>query len=528
MTRPSSAPRKGEGSSTAIGSKDLLGVPKHLDITSRVTQTDGTARAKYEHYHLYYGMLQRKKPVAIKRLRSSLRDNEPLQNALSGELKRWCRLQHRNILRILGATVDERGFPAFITEWVGHGSVLDYVKKNKQADVFNVVRKLLNLLTNSIYGLQVKGIAEGLAYLHKENVVHADLRSDNILVTDAGVPLVTDFGITRLLVVTHTIQDIKELMRRVRWMAIELVKPRSQSTDNTNPSTNVAEQTKESDVWAFGMVVYELLTKSHPFAGIPDIQVLIIVVGGGLPNPPRDIKNRPPIDQSLWELCKRCWNKEPSLRPTMSSIVAELKKKSFQKAGLCSENLDDAGSSGSPVRARAKSLPSRIAALKNSPLETVPPVPPLRAASNASSGPITQSRSPHVGSSVEVITDRPPSPLRGGRRTSLSDVERLRRNSSPSANLPRSRPSRSPSNVKPRRVSTVGQESTPPVPLTSKPSPVSISSDAQTHNTSHNRPILKSDHPPVSYRQPPARPSGEDDGSHYSGGSGGGCGCIIC
>ncbi|TDL15450.1 kinase-like protein [Rickenella mellea] len=313
MTYPSSAARKGRGSTSAIGTNDLLAVPKQLDLTSRVTQTEEIARAKCEQYHLYYGTLQPRKQVAIKRLRSSLNDNEPLRKALPRELKLWSRLRNRNILPILGSTVDERGFPAIITEWMGNGSALDYVKKNHQADVFNMV----------------KGIAEGLAYLHKENVVHADLRSDNVLISNAGVPLVTDFGLARLLVVTHTIRDVKELMRSVRWMAIELVNPKSNSKDDTSPSTNIVEQTRESDVWAFGMVIYELLSKSYPFAGLPDIQVLIKIAGGGSPNPPKDIRSRPPTDQSLWDLCKRCWHKEPASRPTMSSIVADLKKKSF-------------------------------------------------------------------------------------------------------------------------------------------------------------------------------------------------------
>ncbi|TDL15424.1 kinase-like protein, partial [Rickenella mellea] len=126
------------------------------------------------------------------------------------------------------------------------GTILNYINANKQADILYLVR----------------GIACGLAYLHQSEVVHADLKSDNILISPEGDPLLTDFGISRTLVVTHILTGLSNLMGSVRWMATELLNPNGRSLDDSDAEDRTlmtefaVAQTKETDIWAFGMVVY--------------------------------------------------------------------------------------------------------------------------------------------------------------------------------------------------------------------------------------------------------------------------------
>ncbi|TDL15887.1 kinase-like protein [Rickenella mellea] len=164
--------------------------------------------------------------------------------AFSDAIKDWSRLNHRNIVSFLGYTLTEEGFPSLITPWVCNLSVIEYVKANGEADTVHMV----------------KGVADGLAYLHEQRIIHGDLRSDNVLVSD-GKPLLTDFGMSRLLRTMQALRDIRDCMKNIRWMAVELVNPFSNhSTDEMNESgwsdSVTVERTMQTDVWAFGMVAY--------------------------------------------------------------------------------------------------------------------------------------------------------------------------------------------------------------------------------------------------------------------------------
>jgi len=120
--------------------------------------------------------------------------------------------------------------------------------------------------------MKAKGIAAGLLYLHDNDVIHADLKSDNILISDCGEPLLADFGISRIITssAASSMSDVKGSMR---WMATELL---LLCPDET------IKHTKQSDVWAYGMVLYELLTGDVPFAHLKnDCQVFSFALSRG-------------------------------------------------------------------------------------------------------------------------------------------------------------------------------------------------------------------------------------------------------
>ncbi|EJD08175.1 kinase-like protein, partial [Fomitiporia mediterranea MF3/22] len=137
-----------------------------------------------------------------------------------------------------------------VSPWMDNGDLSQYMIKHPQLDVIAMLA----------------GTARGLVYLHKHDIVHLDIKAANILVSLSGEPLICDFGISRMLDKTnaaHVISD-DEMEGTVRYMAPEIFYGASHG--------------KASDVWAFGMLVLELLSRKQPFNHLSsDIQVILAI-----------------------------------------------------------------------------------------------------------------------------------------------------------------------------------------------------------------------------------------------------------
>ncbi|KAI5120172.1 hypothetical protein M0805_008439 [Coniferiporia weirii] len=227
------------------------------------------------------------------------------QRITANEIYIWSGLVHPNILRFLGFIVDEYGFPLLVSEWMINGLVSEYAKGHPECDA-------LHLIT---------GISEGLAYLHEMDVVHGDIKSDNVLVDPSGNAVICDFGNSRSINATEVVLGENTASTNgaggsTRWTAYELI---------ANPE-KYEKHSKQSDVWAFGMVVYELLTKERPYAHIAiDAQVVFIVLEGQLPPPPTPVETWPKRYQEAWAICESCWVFDPEQRITMIDVVKRLK-----------------------------------------------------------------------------------------------------------------------------------------------------------------------------------------------------------
>ncbi|TDL13941.1 kinase-like protein, partial [Rickenella mellea] len=246
-------------------------------------------------------LLSNGKLVAIREVRAHIFPEAELKKSIALELRIWSDLDHPNILPLLGFSMEFGPHPTFVTEWMSNGTVLDYVKANPEA---------------SILQLSI-GIAAGLRYLHKREIVHADVKSSNVLVSPTGVPLLIDFGLSRLV-----IMSTREAGGTFRWMAYELCGgiPPEHWRDSIR---TVA--TKETDVWAYGMTVLELLTKAYPYSHLKtDFQVFSAIGKGSLPQKPSNLKGSE--ENALWQyICCPCWSRTASRRPTMSELLEDLR-----------------------------------------------------------------------------------------------------------------------------------------------------------------------------------------------------------
>lgn len=99
------------------------------------------------------------------------------------EVNIWHRLDHLRVVPLRGYSLDSDGTPCLVSPWFENGDVLTYLKKHPFADRRRLVRQ----------------VAEGLIYLHSQDVVHGDLKGGNVLVDTSGDAALCDFGLARLL-----------------------------------------------------------------------------------------------------------------------------------------------------------------------------------------------------------------------------------------------------------------------------------------------------------------------------------------
>jgi predicted Ser/Thr protein kinase len=202
---------------------------------------------------------------------------------------------HPNVVRMYGVSIDGTQ-PIIVMEYCGGGS-LDKIlyDTNEKISMEQKIR-------------WVHEIAKGMYHLHKYNIVHRDLAARNILLShpdpnDAHAKI-SDFGMSRLLqqnMVGKTLNPIGP----IRWMSPESIGQQVYS--------------KKSDVWMFGVLVYEIIAQREPHTTMEPKQILILIRDEGLaPTIPSD------CPQKLRELMQMCWKKQPEQRPNFEMICEML------------------------------------------------------------------------------------------------------------------------------------------------------------------------------------------------------------
>ncbi|KAH8114408.1 kinase-like domain-containing protein [Phellopilus nigrolimitatus] len=291
---------------------EILAEHACLDLTGKILQESSHPNGLGGFCDVFRGLsLAHGVTVAIKRFRVHIRHDEMFAKSLARELRIWSGLHHPNVLPLLGFTIDDGVYPALISSWMTNGTVIQYLKENPTSSKLSMV----------------KGIALGLCYLHTMGVIHSDMKSDNVLVSKSGTPLLADFGVSRIIIESKSIETKSSLKGSVRWMAIELLSPDLDYDAKRKTPEHRRVLSEQADVWAFGMTVYEILTMLRPYHHLSsDYQVIFAIIRGQLPVLPGSfVSGSATVDETiLWDLCRNCWKRSPEMRPSMNDVNREL------------------------------------------------------------------------------------------------------------------------------------------------------------------------------------------------------------
>lgn len=241
--------------------------------------------------------------VAIKRIKASCFSAQPSEQErlISDFWKEACtlaQLHHPNVVAFYGVVPDGPGGTlATVTEYMVNGSLKQVLhKKDRTIDR----RKRLLIAMDAAFGME---------YLHSKNIVHFDLKCENLLVNmrDAHRPIckVGDFGLSK---VKHQTLVSGGVRGTLPWMAPELLRG------------NNSMVTEKIDVYSFGVVMWELLTGEEPYANMHCGAIIGGIVNNSL---------RPPIpcwcDPGWRTLMEKCWSAEPADRPAFTEVARELR-----------------------------------------------------------------------------------------------------------------------------------------------------------------------------------------------------------
>jgi GAF domain-containing protein len=228
--------------------------------------------------------------VAVKKLHVKSIKAEQVE-AFCQEASLMCQLQHPNIVGFVGAVTDPASL-CIITEYCNRGSLADLLLNHAVPMTFQQKMQF------------AYDAAEGMKYLHASNpvILHRDLKSDNLLVTEDWRIKVGDFGLTRFMSAKKAMTQVGTPM----WMAPEIIMGK--------------KYTEKADVYAFGIILWELLTRLEPYEDKEPMQIVVQVVNEGLrPMMTREFDHSP-----LAPLIRDCWAANPDERPSFEIIAERL------------------------------------------------------------------------------------------------------------------------------------------------------------------------------------------------------------
>jgi serine/threonine protein kinase len=257
--------------------------------------------------------------VAVKQLVDDVGEDDSA--TFMKEIAILSRLDHPAVVGFVGASIS--GALALVMEYCSAGNLKMFLQQHKPSWKYKC--KL------------ARQAAEGIAYLHAQSppIVHRDLKCQNILVNDEGKAKVSDFGLSKTI--SRTIGNASR-MGTLNWLAPEVLR------GDVHHSTAV-------DVYAFGMVLYEILMDgTPPYESWAPLQIVRAIDEGLKPEIPST------CDQRFRSLMEACWHPESVKRPGFEEICLQLRTiERVARQATSTSSSSDSNSPSPPITPRSGS-----------------------------------------------------------------------------------------------------------------------------------------------------------------------------
>ena len=254
--------------------------------------------------------------VAVKRVLSYRADSHGALQRFRREAQAVASLDHPNILPIYEVSESEDGLPFFSMKFAEKGSLHENVASFRDAP-----RKCVQLMAK---------VARAVEYAHSRGVLHRDIKPGNILLNERGEPLVSDFGLAKLL------DGPNDLTRSLTTFGTAGFIAPEQAADAA------ADLTPAADVYSLGAVLFNVLSGRPPFLGSNAVSV---IRKASEAEAPKLRSLAPSLDRDLETISARCLERDPKAR--------------YQSAGDLAAELER-WLDGRPIVARPVSPPARI------------------------------------------------------------------------------------------------------------------------------------------------------------------------
>ena len=243
-----------------------------------------------------------KEEFAAKVLKNEFNDLEDIDKInFSREVNIMSFLKHEAIIKFIGfsqVNFKNHAKPTYVMELAKNESLEKVLCLERQCcsiPEWNNTKKFINIY----------GIASAMKYIHSKNIIHRDLKPGNIILDEYLYPKMADFGFAK---------DISQKLENINSNVLGTPAYISPEIYNKN------KHGKESDVYAFSITLYEIITNEKPFANLNRFQIMHEITSNNY---------RPPFNKKIPECYKKliesCWAEKPEERPTFDEILEKLK-----------------------------------------------------------------------------------------------------------------------------------------------------------------------------------------------------------